>query len=283
MMTEPTPETPRERLERLRAELESDLMLTSDERIRIRDEILGLFREVEAQIAELEEVKEGVRPLVERYRELYSRPEPPRAPARVDYLGSSTYRERGWSALAAADYERALRDLEKAIELDPESPSNLALLAWTYLRLDEPRKAQLLLDEVLARDATHRTGRMCMGFLKLHLREYDRALHYLGPIACDGTDQTASMYANLYLGMVHVEQGMYLEAQTFFRRALELGPNLTEAHWEMGRSHQREGRDDLALEAWKAGAENRFNPWGERCREAVAHLEARGASPFRFA
>jgi tetratricopeptide (TPR) repeat protein len=95
----------------------------------------------------------------------------------------------------------------------------------------------------------------------------------------DGTDRTATLYANLYLGVVYAERDMHRDAQSFFRKALELGPNLVEAYWELGRSHQREGRDDLARDAWKTGAENRYNPWSERCKVAAERLEEQQGSP----
>jgi tetratricopeptide (TPR) repeat protein len=267
-------ESYREKVERLRAELELPPEELVSERVRVRDEIVGLFKEIEERIVELQALKEEVRPLVERYREVFARAEPVSAVIRVDHLGSSTYRERGWSALAGGDYDRAVGELEKALALDPENSSNLAMLAWAHLRLQDWDKARPLLDRVLADDPTHPLGRTCMGYLRLRESKFAEAIESLSGVAREGTDRTATLYANLYLGVVYAERDMHRDAQALFRRALELGPNLTEAYWELGRSHQREGREDLALDVWKAGAENRFNPWGERCRSAAERLEA---------
>lgn len=267
-MSDPTT-TYREQLERLRAELDGPRDVILADRGRVRDELVALVREIERLIAELEALKEEARPLVERYRELFSREEPASVTKRVDHLGSATYRERGWNALAGADYDRALEELQKAIDLDPENPSNLAMLAWAHLRLENLSLARELLKEVMNRDPEHTIGRVCIGYLRLRESKFAEAIESLSSVLREGTDRTALLYANLYLGMVYAERDMHRDAQSFFRRALELGPNLTEAYWELGHSHRRDGRPDLALEAWKAGAENPYNPWGERCRIAV--------------
>jgi tetratricopeptide (TPR) repeat protein len=283
-----------EQIERLGRELE----LPADEfalvRTRVRDELIALVREIDERIGALEAVRSEVRPLVERYRAI-GRPEPaaggaeagegagrtggsgeaaiPRAPARIDHLGSSTYRERGWSALAGGDYERAVTELERALSLDPANHANLSLLAWAYLRVEQREHARPLIDRVLQEDAEHAQARLCRGYLRLQESRFIEAIQSLTAVAREGTDLTAKLYANLYLGIAHAETGMYRDAEVYFLRALELGPNLTEAYWELGRSRQREGRDELALVAWRAGAANRFNPWGEKCQQAADAME----------
>ncbi len=265
----------RARLERLQKDLTVAGWGANEDRTRLRDEIVGLYKEIERAIAELEALKEDVRPLVERYKEIFRSPPPAPSAVRIDHLGSSTYRERGWSALAGADYERAIRELERAVELDPESTSSLVLLAWAYLRTSDLDKAREILDEAIRKNPDHSLARTCLGYLRLLEGQFAEAIESLAAVVHEGTDSTATLYASLYLGMVYSEREMYRDAQTFFERALALGPNLTEAHWELGRSYEKEGRMDLALQAWRTGAANRFSPWGERCREAVERLEGK--------
>ena len=265
----------RERLGRLSAELDTVEALAPVERVRVRDEIVALFRDLERAIAELEALKSGVRPLVDRYKQIFPRGPVAAQPLRVDHLGSSTYRERGWSALAGADYPRAVRELEKAVGLDPDNAANLSLLAWAYLRQEDLVQARSHLERVLARQQNHPLGKTILGYLRFHEGSFAEAIENLAAVAHDGTDPTATLYANLYLGIVYSERDMHRDAQTFFRRTLSLGPNLTEAYWELGRSYEREGRIDLAVETWRAGGTNRFSPWGERCRMALERLEGR--------
>jgi tetratricopeptide (TPR) repeat protein len=68
---------------------------------------------------------------------------------------------------------------------------------------------------------------------------------------------------------------MYDDARGFFRQTLELGPNMLEAWWEIGRAYYLEGNKAAAADAWRTGHQtNRFNLWGERCGKALAQLEA---------
>ncbi|MDR0786430.1 MAG: tetratricopeptide repeat protein [Gemmatimonadota bacterium] len=195
-----------------------------------------------------------------------------RGPGRIDHLGSSTYRERGWSALAGGDYDRAVAQMEKALTLDPDSHANLSLLAWSYLHLEKPDRAQPLIQRVLGENMEHAQARLCLGYLYLHESRFTEAVELLLALTKEEVDMTTALYAHLYLGIAHTELQLFEDAERCFLRALELGPNLAEGYWELGRSRQRQGRDDLALEAWRLGAENRFNPWGKKCREAVERM-----------
>jgi tetratricopeptide (TPR) repeat protein len=67
---------------------------------------------------------------------------------------------------------------------------------------------------------------------------------------------------------------MFEEAQSFFKKAMALGPNLLQARFELGRAYLRAGRRDDALATWRAGyAANKLNAWGKRCGEAVDAIE----------
>ncbi|MEX2582009.1 MAG: tetratricopeptide repeat protein [Gemmatimonadota bacterium] len=264
----------RHRLDELRASLESAAAGGGANRDAVRDEIVELGREIERGLEELGRMREGLQPLVERYREIFP-PAAARPPAgRIDHLGSSTHRERGWSALASGDYEGAATELRRAVELDPEEPAGLVLLAWANIERSELAEARDLIDSALARSPDSSLARTVRGLLRLAEGRCAEAIEDFSSVTAAGTDRTATLYAHLYLGTAHSRLSRHREAQESFRRALELGPNLTEAHWELGCSHHADGRGDLALEAWRAGGENRFNRWGERCREAVVRLEA---------
>jgi tetratricopeptide (TPR) repeat protein len=237
----------------------------------LRAEILALFHEVEGLIEELQAVKQEVRPLVERFRELYPAAPKEARTVRVDHLGASTHRERGWSALAGGDAERARRELERALQLAPGEAATSILLAWALLELGEVDAAEAHLEAAASGD-DHPMRAVVLGLLKTRRGELQGAAETLAPTVSPGTDRTARMYGYLYLGLAREELGQHREAQGCFRSALELGPNLTEAYWRLGHSHRREGRTELAVEAWRAGGENRFSPWGERCREEVQRI-----------
>ncbi|HYH80847.1 MAG TPA: tetratricopeptide repeat protein, partial [Longimicrobium sp.] len=105
---------------------------------QVRDEIVGLFKETETAIERMTAFKETIRELVQRYKTLAG--EKPAAPARgggrsvvSDHIGSSTYIERGWTAIASGDPKRAVKELERALELAPNDAEAETLLGWAQM------------------------------------------------------------------------------------------------------------------------------------------------------
>ena len=97
------------------------------------------------------------------------------------------------------------------------------------------------------------------------------------------SDRKATLYAHYYLGLVHFEQQHYDESIASLQRAIELGPNLIEARFELGRVFWFAERTDDAIAVWRKGAEvNKFNPWSARCRDMLATI-ADGGAPSRVA
>lgn len=265
----------RERYEGLAAELERAAG-DGEGRERIRDEITRLFRDTEDAIERLSVFREEIRTLVQRYKAL-PRPAPPVAAGsrRADLLGSSTFTEKGWHAIAAGDAERAIEALNRALELAPGDPRAEGLLGWALMldgRFDE---ALLCLQRVLARHPDDSLARANLGYICLRKGIFGEAIEHLSRVLRIDDDPKAKLYANHYLGLVYLEREMYGDARSFFARALELGPNLVEARWEDGRAAYLGGDPDGARGSWTVGAESaRFSPWGERCRRALERLDA---------
>jgi tetratricopeptide (TPR) repeat protein len=93
-----------------------------------------------------------------------------------------------------------------------------------------------------------------------------------------GQDKKAVLYAHFYLGLVYFEREMYEDAENFFLKTLALGPNLIEAYYELGRSYWFNNQGDDAKRTWQKGlATSKFSPWGKRCAEVLASVEAGGA------
>ncbi|HEV2146140.1 MAG TPA: tetratricopeptide repeat protein [Longimicrobiaceae bacterium] len=249
-----------------------------EERDRIRREIMELFRETEASLEQLSAFKEEIRALVDRYKALAAAAPRTPAPARAvrsDHLGSSTYVERGWSAIAAGDHARAVKELTRALELAPDDPAAESLLGWAQMLREQYDEALYTYSKVLMKEPNNALARVNLGYICLKKGIFGEAIEHLARAIRQDADRKAQLYGHLYMGMVYLEREMYGDARTFFRRALELGPNLIEAYWELGRAHYLDGDSERAAETWRKGVEtNRFNPWGEKCGEALARLEA---------
>ena len=262
------------------------------DRDAIKADIIALYKEVEQEIVQLTALREDVKRLVDRWKQLGGGA-PAKAtnapafggerPVMADHIGASTYLEKGWSLISLGDHEAAERALLKALELSPNDPQTESLLGWAQMLQDKYDEALLNFQKVLMRQPTNSLARINLGYICLKKKIFGEAIEHLSKAIRLDNDRKATLYAHFYLGLVYAEREMYEDAQTFFRKTLALGPNLVEAYYELGRVLWFDNKRDDALETWRAGlAANKFNPWGKRCGEMLKHIEE-GGTPARSA
>ena len=270
---------------------------TSAERADLKQDIIALFREVSVAAEQFAQFKDAVKALASEWktREAGGVVDPFAATApfrktpvvaaaphtqRVDHLGASTFIEKGWSKLSLGDAAGAEVALRRALEFAPNDNDAGCLLGWAQMHQQQYDAALVTFQTVLTRDPEHALARANVGFVCLRKGIYGEAIEHLSRAIRANTDRKATLYAHLYLGMVYREREMFDDAQLFFSRALELGPNLLEAWYETGRAFWFAGKLDEARAAWRQGADaNKFNPWGKRCAEMLVHVDQGGAPP----
>ena len=251
----------------------------------VKDDIVALFKEAEAGVERMSAFKESLRELVQRYKALAAeKPARPAAKARSrvsDHIGSSTYVERGWSAIAAGDPRRAVKELERALELAPDDAQAETLMGWAQMLRGQYDDALFTYYKVLAKTPDNPLARVNLGYICLKKGIFGEAIEHLSRAIRQEQDRKASLYAHFYMGLVYLEREMYDDARAFFRRTLELGPNMLEAWFEMGHAFYLDGNHRAAAEAWRHGVEaNRFSVWGERCGESLKQVES--GEPVQF-
>jgi len=261
--------------------------LSADDQPRVKAEIVGLFRALEAEIADLAQLKEDVRQLVDKWKAQQG-VEGAQAPqfqaerpvVHADHIGASTFIEKGWSRLSLGDYEGAEAALLKAIELSPGDPQGEALLGWAQMLQEKHDDALLNFQRVLMREPANALARINVGYICLKKKIFGEAIEHLSKAIRLDNDRKATLYAHFYLGLVYLEREMYEDAQTFFQKTLVLGPNLIEAYFELGRAHWFNDERDAARVAWQKGhATNKFNPWGKKCAETLVLVDGGGDLP----
>ena len=240
--------------------------------------IIALFKRVDALLGELGTLKEGIRGHVERYKQLAAVDAAERAPGldsdrpqlHHDHLGASTFVEKGWSLISLGDPQGAIQALGRALELSPDDTQAQSLLGWAQMLAERHDDALATFSRVLAREPANALARVNVGFICLKKRIFGEAIEHLSRVIRLENDPKASLYANYYLGVVYLERAMYLDAQTFLRKALTLGPNLIEAYYDLGRAQWLSGDQVGARATWQQGAAaNRFAPWAKRCRDLL--------------
>ena len=291
-------------------------MTTQAERDAVKAEIAGLYKSVEQQLAELGALKDDVKKLIDRWKAAAvtepavkatataaaaAGPQrsggagapaaaalPTNAPqfagekpmVHADHLGASTFIEKGWSRISLGDYVGAEVALNKALALSPNDPQSESLLGWALMYQEKYDEALMNFQKVLMRQPANALARINVGYICLRKGIFGEAIEHLSKAIRLDNDRKASLYAHFYLGLVYLEREMFEDAQTFFRKTIALGPNLTEAHYELGRAHWFSDQRSEALQAWRDGfAANKFSPWGKRCAEMLAIVEAGGAPP----
>lgn len=251
----------------------------------IKADIIALYKQVEQEIGELDALREDIKRLVERWKQLAPAAKEAGAPAFgaerpviADHIGASTFVEKGWNLIALGDHEGAERALRRALELSPDDPQTQSLLGWSQMLQEKYDEALLNFQKVLVKEPANSLARINLGYICLKKQIFGEAIEHLSRAIRLDNDRKATLYAHFYLGLVYAEREMFEDAETFFRKTIAIGPNLIEAYYELGRALWFEDKREEAMQAWRDGlAANKFNPWGKRCGEMLKHVEAGGA------
>ncbi len=286
-MSESVVSSLRKSYEDIARRLESDR--SADERERVKRDIIMLFKAVDQTITDLSTLKEDIRVLVDRYKQLAQEDAAGQAPQftgsaptlHADHIGASTFIEKGWSLISLGDYPGAIQALEKALSLSPDNVQAESLLGWAEMLNEEYDAALSTFDKVLTKEPANSLALINVGYICLKKRMFGEAIEHLSKAIRLDNDKKATLYAHYYLGLVYLERDMAEDAQTFFEKTLKLGPNLIEAYYELGRAKWRTGDREGAQRSWEQGYKaNKFNPWGKRCQEAL-EAAAQGQEPPR--
>jgi tetratricopeptide (TPR) repeat protein len=279
-------------------ELEGRLLAAQDAAAReaVKREIIALFKRVDGALTELGQLKEGLRGLAERYKQMNNAggvagtpaPAPQFTGARpavqADHLGASTFIEKGWSLISLGDYAGAVQALEKALQLSPGEIQAQSLLGWAQMLHEDYDEALSTFSRVLMKEPANALARINVGYICLKKRIFGEAIEHLSKAIRLDNDRKATLYAHYYLGLVYLEREMYEDAQTFFRKTLALGPNLIEAYYDLGRAQWFGGNKAGARRTWSEGQKaNKFNPWAKRCQEMLDLVAAGGEVPRSLA
>ena len=259
----------------------------------VKREIIALFKRVDGALTELGQLKDGIRSLAEKYKQLNnsagaasSGPAPApqftgaRPAVQADHLGASTFIEKGWSLISLGDHAGAIQSLEKALALSPGAIQAQSLLGWAQMLHEDYDDALTTFSKVLMKEPANALARINVGYICLKKRIFGEAIEHLSKAIRLDNDRKATLYAHYYLGLVYLEREMYEDAQSFFHKTIALGPNLIEAYYDLGRAQWFAGDRDGARRTWADGQKaNKFNPWAKRCQQMLDLVAAGGEVP----
>jgi tetratricopeptide (TPR) repeat protein len=261
------------------------------DRDAVKRDIIAFFKRVDGLLGEMGQLKEEIRVLVDKYKQMQAASTGEAAPApeftgarpaiKADHIGASTCIEKGWSLISLGDHAGAIQALQKALQLSPGETQAESLLGWAQMLHGEYDDALSTFQKVLMKEPANSLARINVGYICLKKHIFGEAIEHLSKAIRLDNDKKATLYAHFYLGLVYLNREMYEDAQTFFQKTLKLGPNLIEAHYELGRAFWFGGDQEQARRTWDEGFKaNKFNPWGRKCQETL-DLVGQGQEPPR--
>jgi tetratricopeptide (TPR) repeat protein len=124
------------------------------------------------------------------------------------------------------DLQDAFRELVRAADLMPEN-TELQLKVASYLLMSgQFADAETRADAVLQRDSHNAKAQIVRGSALAGLKDFDKALDQLQQAA----DNDPDGWANISLGNLQTIRGNRLEAETAFKKAVELAPKAAAPH-----------------------------------------------------
>jgi tetratricopeptide (TPR) repeat protein len=137
--------------------------------------------------------------------------------------------------------------------LDDPPSTMLATMGSLYRDQGENEKAIGSLERAIEKDSTNLVALVNLGSLYNSMGDKEKAEHYFQAAAAAGASQGkkgAAIFFNI--GALAVNDGKMQAAADAFERAVDLNPDYTAAHLELGYTYRELNRNDKAVEHFSA-------------------------------
>lgn len=206
----------------------------------IRDEIKKIYVDIANGLKILTEAQEKIRSIAHEFKKsktthtdvgkFYSFV---KSQTSVE-LDLATLLDRAWNLIVMEDLDEAIKVLKRVLDIEPKNIKGLGFMCLALMDKDQYDNAMMYLQKVLVIEPDNPFALNNLGYICYKKGIWGEAIEHLGKAAKQTKDRTASLYANYYLGLVYYERSMLDDAVRFFKKALNLGPNLQEAYYYLG-------------------------------------------------
>ena len=141
--------------------------------------------------------------------------------------GSSVLVAEAQSYFTNREYDMAAADYQKILQHDPNNPLALANLAAIELEENKTADADKHIQAALAQQPNDPYNLTILGRVKFNEQDYDGALNALDRAA--KLDPQNPQIQN-FLGVALAQKGMRVQAETSFRKAVQINPDYGDAH-----------------------------------------------------
>jgi len=197
-------------------------------------------------------------------------------------------RDLGLDYLSRGNTSMAIRELQQALELDPDNAEILLWLGEGYRRKQRLGEAQVFMERALALSPKSHLVRLNLSGLYIQLERYDDAIALANTLVGDVTYLSPWQALN-NRGWAQLQNDQPEAAEASFREALDFHPRFWPATLNLGILASRQGQKRAAVEHFNqvlerepdafALSETNFRigevyvSWGHR-RKAIGYFEA---------
>lgn len=154
------------------------------------------------------------------------------------------------ASVRRGNFKQALKDIEKAKEIDDDDPGVYFVYGIIYYALKDYEKAEKFYKKAIDENKEYTEARYNLCGLYLKINEYDKAIEQCTYAAEDPLYQArASAYTNI--GVAYYQQGDINKAKEYYDKALDINPSLVYTHNELGKLYLSIGDDQKAISEFK--------------------------------
>ena len=170
-------------------------------------------------------------------------------------------------------YDFQLRLWKDTLAKNPKSPDVHTTIGYLYLKKGDTRRGLGYLKSALKLDAKFTPALYNLGVHYKDVKDYDRALDYLGKAAQYSKEDRYLAYYTL--GEVYEELGKTDKALKSYETSAGENGTMWNTAYKLGQIYEKKGNFTKSLEYYERAA--LFNPNNDRLNEAIARLKKKGS------
>ena len=163
--------------------------------------------------------------------------------------------------------DRIIEVAKQKVAQDPKNPKNYVDLGWGYFKKKDYNNALAQYKKAIDLDKKYYPAYLNLGILYIETGKYDLAVNTLKQAVAL---QPKSSNAHLNLGIAYNKLGKYNEALKELKQAYDLAPGSVQIIYEMGVAYEKMGKIEEAKYQYQSALE--FDPKFEDAKKALERL-----------